>query len=471
MTDQRIDPTALRTAVAVLVGGIAIILDSTIVSVALHQLAGDLHTGVDTIQWVSTGYLLALGVVIPLVGWLQGRLGAKRLWLAAQVVFLVGSVLCAVAWDAPSLIGFRVLQGVGGGAMLPLTTSIIMQAASDSDRARLMGAVSLPAAVGPILGPVVGGLVLGAGSWRWLFLINVPLCLAGLISGWRMIPDDGPSRPTRLDVVGLLLLSPSLVALLFGLSKVDGSFARADVVAPLAAGVVLMVAFVLWARRRGGAALVDLGVLRSRPTWAATASLFLSGAALYGAMLLLPLYWQELRGHDALGAGLLLVPQGVGSLLSRTVANRLLERLSARAVTVIGFGLVAAATVPFAFAGAHTAYVTLLVALLVRGLGLGLVVVPLMTVAFVGLAKADVPNASIVTRIAQQIGGSIGTALLAVVLAERSTATGSLASGFDAAFWWAFAFTGLGVALAFVLPGRRRDAATPAPAEAVTASR
>ncbi len=463
MTTSRIDRTALRITVAVLVGGITVILDSTIVSVALHQLGADLHAGVDAIQWVSTAYLLSLGVVIPVVGWLQSRLGAKRLWMAALAVFLLGSVLCSLAWDAPSLIGFRVIQGIGGGAMLPLMTTMIMQATPGADRARLMSVVALPAAVGPILGPVIGGLILGAGSWRWLFLVNVPLCLAGLYLAHRLIPADEPGRRVRLDVVGLVLLSPALVALLWGVSNVSGAggFTRADVLVPIVAGAVLLLAFVLWALRRPADALVDLGVLRSRPTWAATALMFLSGASLYGAMLLLPLYWQELRGTDALAAGLLLIPQGVGSLLSRSVAARLLERVGARGVSVLGFVLVGLATVPFAVAGAHTSTWALMATLFVRGLGLGIVVIPVMTVAFVGLSRDRVPHASIVTRIGQQVGGSVGVALLAVILTSSTARTGSLTTGFDTAFWWSVAFTGVGLLLCFALPGRTGAAVDP----------
>ncbi|WP_426503231.1 DHA2 family efflux MFS transporter permease subunit [Dactylosporangium sp. McL0621] len=450
------DRTAMRTAVAVLVGAVAVILDSTIVSVALHQLGTDLDAGVGTVQWVSTAYLLALGVVIPVVGWLQSLIGAKRLWMAALTVFLLGSVLCSFAGDVYSLIAFRVVQGIGGGVMMPLLTTMVMQAAQGPDRARLMSTVALPAAVGPILGPVIGGLILGAGDWRWLFLVNVPLCLAGLLLAWRMIPADGPGRRVRLDVVGLVLLSPSLVALLWGLSNVTrpGGFGRADVFAPIAVGSVLLLAFVLWALRRRGAALVDLEVLRSRPTWAASALMFLSGASLYGAMLLLPLYWQELRGYEALGAGLLLIPQGVGSLLSRPAAARLLDRVSARAVAIVGFVLVGAGTVPFAFAGAHTATWPLLVTLFVRGLGMGMVMIPLMTAAFVGLEREQVPHASTVTRIAQQVGGSVGVALLAVILATSATRTGSLASAFDVAFWWTVGFTAVALVLSLLLPGR-----------------
>ncbi|MEV6344276.1 MDR family MFS transporter [Actinoplanes sp. NPDC051851] len=462
------DRSAMRTAVAVLVGGIAVILDSTIVSVALHELAADLDAGVGTIQWVSTAYLLALGVVIPVVGWLQGRLGAKRLWMAALTLFLLGSVLCSFAWSAGSLIGFRVVQGIGGGVMIPLMTTMIMQAAQGADRNRLMAMIALPTAVGPILGPVIGGLILGAGDWQWLFLVNVPLCLIGLLLAGRMIPADEPGRRVKLDVVGLILLPPALVALLWGLSNVtgDGGFAQADVYLPLIGGALLLVAFVVWALRHPGDALVDLGVLRSRPTWAATTLMFLSGASLYGAMLLLPLYWQELRGEDALGAGLLLIPQGVGSLLSRGVAAKLLDRIAARWVAFLGFVLVGVATVPFALAGAETTTGILMVTLFVRGLGLGMVMIPLMTVAFVGLDRERMPHASTVTRIAQQVGGSVGVALLAVILSTSATGSGSLTTGFQTAFWWTVGFTGFAVLLSFVLPAGTTALPSTAPAPA-----
>ncbi|SNY49001.1 MDR family MFS transporter [Paractinoplanes atraurantiacus] len=433
-----------RVATAVVAGGVAVILDSTIVAVALHQLATDLHADVGTIQWVSTAYLLALGVVIPVVGWLQSRAGAKRLWMAALALFLLGSVLCAFAWDAPSLIAFRVVQGIGGGAMLPLMTTMVVQATSEADRNRVVSVVALPAAIGPILGPVIGGLILGAGSWRWLFLVNVPLCLIGLFLAWKLIPADIPSRRVRLDARGFALLSPALVALLWGLSNAAGSFLRADVLIPLAVGTALLVAFVLRALRLGSGALVDLGVLRSRSTWAASSLLFLSGAALYGAMFLLPLYWQQVRGSTALEAGLLLIPQGVGSLLSRVAAGSLLDRVGARGVAMAGFVMVGAATVPFAFAGEHTTIWPLMIALFVRGLGLGIVLIPLMTVAFVGLPHEKIPHASIVTRIAQQVGGSAGVALPAVILAGSGS--------FDAAFWWTIGFTAVAVVLSFALP-------------------
>lgn len=182
--------------------------------------------------------------------------------------------------------------------------------------------------------------------------------------------------------------------------------------------------------------------------------MFLSGGALYGALLLLPLYWQEVRGYGALGAGLLLIPQEVGALLARGATTRVLEHLNARTVSIVGFALVGVSTAPFAFAGAHTAIWLLMVTLLVRGFGMGAVSIPLITVAFDGLPNDDVPNASIVVQVGQQVGGSVGTALFAVILADQAAASGSLTTGFNIAFWCATGFTVVAALLSFLLPGR-----------------
>jgi EmrB/QacA subfamily drug resistance transporter len=440
-----LDPELRRIAIAVITGAIAVILDTTIVSVALHELGGALDAPVDTIQWVSTAYLLAMFVSIPVSGWAQGRLGAKRLWLVALATFLTGSVLCACAWSVESLIAFRVVQGLGGGVMLPLMTTILMQAAGGRNLGRLIAAVSLPAALGPILGPVVGGLILGWLSWPWLFLVNLPFGLVGLYLAVRMLPADEPGRRAPLDVVGLLLVCPGVVGVIYGLSNVGGAggFGRADVLAPLLAGLTLLAGFTTWALRAGDRALLDVRLLRHRPLATSTVLLFLTGAALYGAMLLLPLYWQAARGEDALGAGLLLIPQGVGALASRTIAGRLTDAVGGRWVAVVGFAVLAVATLPFAYADAATPTWWLLLALLVRGLGFGAVMIPLMALAYDGMARDEMPDASIFTRVSQQVGGSFGVAVLAVVLAG---------AGFDRAFWWSVGFTAIAAVLSLVIP-------------------
>ena len=465
---EPIDPNVVRIATVLIVGGLAVVFDTTIVSVALHTLAAQLDTTVSTIQWVSTGYLLALGVTIPLVGWAQSRFGGKRLWMFALVLFLVGSIACSLAWNAPSLITFRVIQGVGGGVMLPLMSTLIMQAAGGKALGRTMAMLSLPAVLGPVLGPVIGGVILNWFDWRWLFWVNVPFCVVGLVLAWRMLPHDGGPSRVRLDVVGLLLLSPGLVGVLYGLSNAsmpDG-FGRTDVLAPLLIGVALLVAFAVYSARMAGRALVDVRLFGHRSVASASALLLLSGAALYGGMLLLPLYFQDLRGVDPLMAGLLLVPQGIGTFFSRTIAGRLMDSIGAKWVALAGFAIVGFATIPFAVATQTTNEWVLMAFLVLRGFGLGAVTVPVMAVAFVGLDRPDVPHASILTRIAQQIGGSFGVALLAVIL-EGLTAAGdgsaaATAYAFDQAFWWSIGFTAVAIVVSLTLPGRPRPVLAPA---------
>jgi EmrB/QacA subfamily drug resistance transporter len=467
---DRIDPKVLKTSLILIVGFLGVIFDTTIVSVALHTLATQLHAPVSTIQWVTTGYLLALGIAVPLSTWGLRRFGGKRLWMAALAVFLIGSVGSSLAWNVDSLIAWRVVQGLGGGIMFPLLTTLIMQAAGGKALGRTVTIVALPALLGPILGPLVGGAILTHFSWRFMFWVNVPFCVAGLILAARFMPADKPlagaPRP-RLDLPGLALLAPGVAAVILGLSNAGSAagFAHPDVIVPLAIGIALTAAFAGYALRlagRHGQPLVDLSVLSRRPVASASAVLFFSGFSLYGAMLLLPLYYQEVRGASALTAGLMLVPQGVGTLLSRGLAGRLTDRIGGRLVAVAGFAIVAAATVPFALAGLHTNAWLLSLCLVVRGFGLGAVTIPVMAVAFLGLDKEQIAHSSVITRTVQQVGGSFGTAVLAVILSGAVTAHhGNLVTGFDQAFWWATGFSAVAVLLSFWLPTAPRTPAAP----------
>jgi EmrB/QacA subfamily drug resistance transporter len=458
----KVDPAVWRVVWAVLIGGLAVLFDTTIVAVALHTLASELHASVATIQWVTTGYLLALAVTVPIAGWAQRVLGGKRVWMLALALFLLGSILSSLAWSAASLIAFRAVQGVGGGLMLPLMSTLVVQAAGGKNLGRIMSVVSLPAVLGPILGPLLGGLILQHLHWSWMFWVNVPFCVAGLVLAYLVLPKDGPVRRIPLDVTGFVLMAPALVGVLWGVSNSSktGGFGRGDVVAPLIAGLVLLAAFVIWAVRRKDHALLDLGLLRHWPLASSSLLLFLSGITLYGAMLLIPLYFQQLRGTTVLEAGLLLIPQGLGTLASRSMAGRLSDSIGARWLVMTGFILVLLGTLPFGFAGVHTNEWWLMAALFVRGLGLGIVTIPLMALGFRGLERAEVPDASILTRIASQIGGSFGAAVLTVILAGAAVGASSsaeLASAFQQSFWWAVGFAGVGVLLSFALPGRVSD--------------
>jgi EmrB/QacA subfamily drug resistance transporter len=458
---EKIDPKVIKSAMILIVGAMAVVFDTTIVSVALHTLATQLHTSVSTIQWVTTGYLLALGIAVPLCTWAQGRFGGKRLWMFGLSVFLVGSIGSSLAWDVGSLITWRVVQGVGGGIMLPLLMTLVMQAAGGKALGRTTTIIAMPALLGPMLGPLIGGAILTDLSWRFMFWVNVPFCAVGLYLAARYMIDDRPDpakpRP-RLDIIGLSLLAPGTAAVILGLSNAGSAagFAHGNVVIPLGIGVVLVTAFT-WYAIRARQPLVNVRLLAHRSVGSASAVLFFSGFSLYGAMLLLPLYYQEVHGYSPLMAGVMLVPQGLGTLLSRGLAGRLTDKIGGRPIALIGFAIVAVATIPFAFTGAHSSPWLLALVLVVRGFGMGAVTIPVMAVAYLGLDREQIAHSSVVTRTTQQIGGSFGTAVLAVILEGAISARhGVLASGFDIAFWWSAGFSGVAMLLSLWLPGVRR---------------
>jgi EmrB/QacA subfamily drug resistance transporter len=458
---EHLDPAFVRLSLVLITGILAVVLDTTIVNVALDTLTRELRVSITTIQWVTTAYLLALGMAVPVTGWLIDRLGGRTVWMGALALFLLGSVGASLAWNAPSLVGWRVVQGVGGGLMLPVLATLIVRAAGGRSLGRVTAVVTLPVLLGPIFGPLIGGLIVQHLSWRWIFWVNVPFCVVGLLLAWRLMPAFPGTAKSRLDAVGLALLSPGIAAVIYALAQVgaQGGFRHASVLGPLFAGIALIIAFTLRAVALGAQALVDIRLLRVRSFSAATGLLFLSGFALYGAMLLVPLYFQQVRGQQAFAAGVLIAAQGLGVLASRGIAGRLTDRIGARWVAFTGLVIVAIATVPFALTTARTPEWLLVATLVVRGIGLGAVTIPVMASAYIGLDQTAIPHASIITRTAQQIGGSFGTAVLAVLLESAiaqhpSAGLGGVSAAFDVAFWWSIGFTVIAVVLALWLPTR-----------------
>ncbi|HUR07916.1 MAG TPA: MDR family MFS transporter [Nonomuraea sp.] len=464
-----IDPT-LRKLVWVLVfGALAPALDTTIVNVAIDALGRDLHVSVGMSQWTITAYLLAMGMAMPVTKWLSERFGGKQMWLFSLGLFLLGSVLSGLAWDITSLIVFRVVQGAGAGLIMPIVTTLLVQAAGGERLGGVMAIAMLPVIVVPIFGPVVGGLIVNHYDWRWIFYINVPICLLAMFFAARTVPGDRPAKQCRpFDVLGLLLLSPGLALIIYGLSQVTShkGFGNTAVLVPLAVGLVLVAAFVAHALRRPERALINLRVLRIRSYSSSAAVLFLAGLSVYGPLLLLSLFYQEVQAQTALMTGLLLAPQGVGSLLPRGIAGSLSDRIGPRIVVLTGLALTAIGTIPFALATPDTSNWLLAAALFVRGAGLAPVTIAVMTGAFQHVPENEVADASSTTRLVQQVGGSFGAAVLAVILmnqfivTEASTAAGR-AAAFNVSFWWAIGFTLLAVVPALLLPnttGRRAEA-------------
>jgi EmrB/QacA subfamily drug resistance transporter len=481
-----LDRATLAIAWVVVLGAIMAILDTTVVNVAIDRLTRDFETDLATIQWIVTGYMLALATVIPLTGWAAHRFGTKRLYMLSIALFMAGSALAGAAWSAESLIGFRVLQGLGGGMIMPAGMTILTQAAGPQRIGRVMSIVGVPMLLGPIAGPILGGWLVDDVSWRWIFYINVPIGIVALILAARILPKDQPSPTESLDALGLLLLSPGLAALIYGLAEMSSEGAgSAAALVPLVAGLALIAAFVVHGlSRRNVNPLIDLRLFKERSVAAAALTITLFGIAFFGAMLLLPLYFQTVRGEGALNTGLLLAPQGLGAMLMMPLAGVLTDRLGPGKLVLVGIPVIAATFGVLTGLSDETSYWALGGTFFVMGLGTGLTMMPTMSAAFQTLKKAAVPRASTSLNIIQQVGGAIGTAVMSVLLTDAITdrlaaaANGApvpeggassvppemraqvaplMADGFGSTFVWALVFLALAFLPALLLPRRRPE--------------
>jgi EmrB/QacA subfamily drug resistance transporter len=443
----RIEAYVWRIAGVVILGMVMSILDTTIVNVALHTLGQELHSTISEIQWVITGYLLALAAVIPVTGWAARRFGAKRVYLTSLVLFTAGSALCATATTTTALVLFRILQGAGGGMIMPLAMLIMAQVAGPQRVGRVMPIVSMPAMLAPILGPVVGGLILQNLHWSWIFLVNVPIGVIAFIAGWRIIPHTESGPAGKLDVLGLILLPAGSAATVYGLSELgsNAGLTSKEVLVPILLGVALSVTFCLHALRVERP-LLDVRLYANRIFAAASSTTFWLGAALFGAMILVPLYYQQVRGESVLVTGLLVGPQGLGMLMVMPVTGRLTERLGGGRLALVGVSVLCISTIPLCFIGTNTSILAISIVLLLRGIGIGLAFVPAMSVAFAAMRPDQLSDATPQLNVVQRLGGAIGTAVLAVVLQRSSGAIhtpAKVAAAFGTAYTWSLALSAL----------------------------
>ncbi len=393
--------------------------------------------------------------------------------MVSLALFVLGSILCGFAWSATSLIFFRVLQGLGGGMIMPGGQSIMARAAGPHRMGRVMGIIGVPQLLGPILGPVIGGLIVSNTSWRWIFFVNVPIGILALWLAKDFLPKSERDNQHRFDLLGFLLLSPGLVLVVFGLSQVanEGGFRGASVWDTLIGGLVLVALFVLRSTK-ALEPLIDMRLFKDRTFSVASIGIFLTGATLYGTMFLLPLYYQIDRGDAAWKAGLMMAPQGIGAALVMRLAGSISDRRGPRYVAAFGMAMLALGTFFYTGVSNSTGYVVLALALFVRGIGLGFGMMPVIAASYRNLTHASVPKATSAINIIRQIGGSLGVAIFAVVLqtqiTQRFGASGAklqaglirptlsdlqgIAHAFAHSFWWSFGTCVLGIIPALFLP-------------------
>lgn len=459
--DDQLDPSVWKVCAVALCGALLSQLDATIVNVSLSSLAHDLHASLSTIQWVTSGYLLALTLVLPLNGWLVDRIGAKALYLWCFSAFTLSSALCGLAWSANALIGFRVLQGVSGGLLAPMTQMMVARAAG-KHLARVAGYITVPVLVAPILGPIIAGAILQYASWRWLFLVNLPIGVIALALAVLFLPNDREdARRRTLDWLGLALLSPGLVLFLYGAERIRDE----QGLLLFLSGIVMLAAFLGSAWRKGDAALIDLRLFRIKVFSTASVTQFLSNGATFAGQMLIPAFLIQVCGRAPAEMGWMLAPLGAGMLLTNPMMGSLTDRFGIRRVSAGGALLALLATISLLFLTLYgLSLLVLVAALFLRGMGMGAVGLPSLTVAYAAVRREELPMATTSLNIVQRLGGPTLTTACAAVLAWR---LGSHVTGADASAGFASGLLILCVIhlLTFMsalrLPRRREDVAVP----------
>jgi EmrB/QacA subfamily drug resistance transporter len=458
---DRIDSTLLRLIGVLGLGGVMSYFDATIVNVGIHTLKARFSVPLGTIAWVATGYLLAVAVAVPLAGWSAARFGARRMWLAGLTLFLVGSTLAALSWDVGSLIAFRVPQGLGAGLLEPIMLTMLATAAGPSRMGRVMGLMTIPMTLGPVLGPIIGGLILQNLSWQWIFLVNVPVGLLAIVLALVVVPPDTPpaGQAPPLDTLGVALLCPGFAALVYALSQVGtAGFGVPRVIVGLVVGSVLLAGYVVHALRAEHP-LIDLKLFGGKGFSSSVVTMFLLGGMLFALLFLLPLFYQQVRGHGVLAAGLLVMPLGLG-LFGTPIAGKIADRFGPRLLVPTGATLIGLGALLYTGADAATPQVLLTAALVVVGFGMSLVGPPTMGSLYRTVPAESVGTATGAVFIFTQIGASLGIAVVALVMQHGLAAGTAPVTAFGTAFWCTVSGAAAVLVASLFLPGRPQPPAS-----------
>jgi EmrB/QacA subfamily drug resistance transporter len=413
-----IDPKVWKVAAVVLIGPFMTQMDSTVVNVSLAAIRQELHAAIATSQWIVSGYLLALALMLPLNGWLVDRIGAKRLYLGCFSVFTLASLLCGFSQSMEQLICARIIQGMAGGLLAPLA-QMMMGRVAGGHMARVMGYAAMPVLIAPILGPVLAGEILKRADWPWLFYLNVPIGILGLVLAIILLPhDEMPTQKRLFDHIGFFLISPGLVAMLYGLPRI----ADWDGIAASLAGAMLLAGFVRYAMRKGSTALIDLRLFNIRIFSTAAVTQFTSNGVFYARQFLVPLYLITGCALSADQSGRMIAAMGIGMLCSFPMIGTLTERFGCRAVSAGGALLSLLGLLPFVWMILeHFSPILTIVALFLSGAGQGMISIPAMAAAYTSVPKEKLAVANTALNIAQRLGGPIATASMALAISASTT--------------------------------------------------
>src|SRR6266487_6121896 len=411
-------------AMVVILGVFMSILDQTIVNIAIPRLQTAFGVDIHSVQWVLTAYILAQGVATPTAAFFADTLGIKRFYIISLAAFTLGSALCGVAWSLPILITFRVLQGLGGAALFPLSITLLFREFPPQERGTAMGFFGVPALLAPAIGPTLGGYLVTFVGWQAIFFINVPIGIIAIILSILFIHEYRPEGQIRFDPVGFIFVSLGLIALLYGLSSAstDG-WGSTTVIGFLSVGLLSLAIFIaaeLIIANRGGQPLLDLRLFANGPFRTSQIASFFVIFSLFGGLFLFPLYLQNIRGLSAFQSGLILLPQALAAMVSVIIGGRLVDRIGVRAVMIPGLLILAFATWQLTYISINSSYVWLQFMFVLRGIALGLTVQPLTVAMMSEISPRQLAQASSLSTVNHAVASSFGIAILATIVQTQS---------------------------------------------------
>ncbi len=462
-----------RLVIAVLlVSAFIVILNETIMGVAIPHLMADLDITATAAQWLSTAFMLTMAVVIPITGFLLERFSTRSMFITAMTLFSLGTLIAASAPGFPVLLAGRIVQATGTAIMMPLLMTTVMTLVAPAARGRVMGNISIVISVAPAIGPTISGFILSVLDWRWMFIIVLPIALAGLFIGGRLITNISTPRAARIDVFSVVLSVFGFGGLVYGLSSLggDSSVEALPVWASFIVGALALAAFIarqLWLQRTDRA-LLDLRTFRSRVFTFSIVMMAVSMMTLFGAVILLPIYTQNVLGLDALSTGLLLLPGGLVMGLLAPIVGRLYDKVGPRILLVPGVVVVNAALWSFTMLDESSPVVMVLIAHITLSVGLAFLFTPLFTASLGSVVPRLYAHGSAVIGTVQQVAGAAGTALFVTVMTgiAMGLAQGDVpdvaqtAQGIRAAFTYGAVISLLAIPAAFFI---RREATTASP--------
>lgn len=446
IADNRLGWPVWRLAIVIVFGAFASGLDSSLVNVALESIRIDLSASLATTQWVANVYLLALAVSLPLAGWAGERFGAGRVWLVALTGFTLASVLCALSGTIGMLIAMRALQGLAGGILIPAGQTVLGQAAGAEKLGSVIASLGIVVTLAPALGPVIGGFMLNWLSWPWLFAVNLPIGIIGVVLGARYIPRGQPTQGKQLDLTGVIMLSAGLPLGVFGLTGL--SAASDGLTAPpliaFALSVLLLAGYIIHARRTSDPVL-RISLLRKPPFLTAVISTCFTGMLIFGSGLIFPLYFQLIHGDGTIETGLRLLSFGGGTALALPFCGYLVDRLGAAPVALAGTAVSLVSALLLLFVASAEASMVIVQALLfIYGVAIAFAATPPTIAAYKAVDSTDLSQATTQVNIVQRLGGALGGAVFTVVLARGLEDTP------EQGFRWAFICISVAAAFALV---------------------